>query len=439
MYDQATKLSALVSDALAALAADEAEAEDSIFLTAFENRPSRIVEQALGSPLSRRYHLGSSSDRLPGEIVIRGGLMGRGFKSVQLLEQLAHVHAKILFGAAHSDFRLLTGLHATTCTLSILTEPGDTIYSLSPHDGGHFATAPLVARLGRRSMLLPDRTGWEGWNTADLAAAFAAVPPAAILVDCGIQIAPLDVRPLREAAGPQCVIIFDASHTLGLIGGGRFDSPLAAGCDVLQGNTHKSFFGPHRAVVLFKDEDLGLRYSSELGTSFVSSQLTSVAISLYLAMLEMAAYGREYAEAVVANANTLGRELLARGWEVTTLRPGCFTDTNLLLVNRSGGIGPYEAYQRLAAAGIITNARSYRTQPILRIGTQEITRLGFDESALRTLAGLMDCAVRDPGSSNATRRRVRDLSRAFTDIHYSFDRIVSGRDPALQMQEGVGR
>jgi len=155
-------------------------------------------------------------------------------------------------------------------------------------------------------------------------------------------------------------------------------------------------------------------------------------------MLEMAAYGREYAEAVVFNANTLGRELLARGWEVTTLRPDCFTDTNLLLVNRSGGIGPYEAYQRLAAAGIITNARSYRTQPILRIGTQEITRLGFDESALRTLAGLMDFAVRDPGSSNATRRRVRDLSRAFTDIHYSFDRIVPGRGPALQMQEGVG-
>ena len=252
MQDRVTRLAQFVTDALAGLVVDVADGEDSIFLTAYENRPSRVVESVLGSSLSRRYHLGTSTDRLPGDTVIRGGLMGRGFKSVQSLEQLAHVHAESSFGAAHSEFRLLTGLHATTCTVGVLTEPGDTVYSLSPHDGGHFATAQLVARLGRRSAFLPHRTDWRGWSVADLNAAFTAVPPAAILVDCGIQIAHLDVRPLREVAGPRCIILFDASHTLGLIGGKHIESPLEAGSDVLQGNTHKSFFGPHRAVVLFK-------------------------------------------------------------------------------------------------------------------------------------------------------------------------------------------
>src|SRR4051794_28158638 len=117
MNNPATGLAELMEDALRALAADELEAEDSIFLTAYENRPSRFVESVLSSPLSRRYHLGTSTDRPPGDIVIRGGLIGRGFKSVQTLEQLAHVQAEAMFGAAHSDFRLLTGLHATICTL----------------------------------------------------------------------------------------------------------------------------------------------------------------------------------------------------------------------------------------------------------------------------------------------------------------------------------
>ena len=157
----------------------------------------------------------------------------------------------------------------------------------------------------------------------------------------------------------------------------------------------------------------------------MSSQLTSLAISLYLSVLEMAAYGREYAEAVVRNANILGRELTERGWEVMTLQRDRFTETNLLLARRCGdGVGPFEAYQRLAATGIVTNARSFRANPILRIGVQEVTRLGFDASALRTVAVLMDSAVRDPQSAAVIRRQVRDLSRTFTDVHYSFDRLM---------------
>jgi glycine hydroxymethyltransferase len=427
MNNPATGFAVLMEDALKALAADELEAEDSIFLTAYENRPSRLVESVLSSPLSRRYHLGTSADRPPGDIVIRGGLIGRGFKSVQMLEQLAHVRTEAMFSATHSDFRLLSGLHATTCTLGVLTEPGDTVYSLSPHDGGHFATAPLVARLGRRSAFLPERSGWRSWDVQGVAAAFAEVPPAAILVDCGIQITHLDVRPLREIAGPKCVVLFDASHTLGLIGGGCFESPLLTGCDVLQGNTHKSFFGPHRAMVLFKEEEAGRRFSDTLGGAFVSSQLTSVALALYLAVLELAEFGRDYAEAVIQNANTLGHALAEHRWELACLPQARFTETNLLLVNRIGELGPYEAYQRLAAAGIITNARPFRGKPILRLGVQEVTRNGFDSSALLALAALMDRAVRDPHGSPDTKRRVQELSRSHNSIRYSFDETIRGR------------
>jgi glycine hydroxymethyltransferase len=433
MQEQIARLIELVSDALAGVVADEAEEEDSIYLTAFENRPSRMAERLLGSSLSRRYHLGGR-----GRTINHSGLMARGYESVQLLERLAHIHGESWFGAAHSDFRLLSGLHATTCTLSILTESGDTVYSLSAHDGGHLATAQLVTRLGRRSAMLPDRANWRGWNSSELAASFAAVPPAAILVDCGIQIAHLDIRNLRETAGPRCLLIFDASHTLGLIGGNCDWSPLAAGCDVLQGNTHKSFFGPHRALALFRAEDLGRRFSDKLG-AFVSSQLTSSAMSLYLSVLEMAAFGREYAEAVARNGNDLGRQLQQRGWELFNLQPGLFTETNLLLAEAAAGIEPFELCRRLANTGIVANARLFRGRPVLRIGVQEITRLGFDATAVRTLADLMDRAVRDTRSASSLRGQVRDLKRAFRNIRYSFDALLTPQMEQLLAKAAVHR
>lgn len=421
MEPRARTLRGIVAEAVAALDEEVDEAEDIIFLTGFENRPSELVERVSASRLSRRYHLGISTDRLPGEVVLHGRLMARGLQSVQHLEQLAQTHACAMFGAAHTDFRVLTGLHAVSCTLGILTEPGAVVYSLSPHDGGHFATEQLVRRLGRRSRFLPDRVGWRRWDADALASAFGSARPSAILVDCGIQLAPLELLALREVAGPACTILFDASHTLGLIAGGLHDSPLGAGADVVQGNTHKSFFGPHRAMVLFRDAAIGRHFSRALGEAFVSSQLTSVATALYLAVLEMAAFGQDYARQVVANANLLAAALHRRGWSVAELDSGRFTETNILLVDRAGDRGPYEAYQSLSAGGIVTNARPFRAKSVLRIGVQEVTRLGFDGTALDTLAGLMDESVRDPASAPSIRRRVRDLSRAFRTVHYAFD------------------
>ena len=39
---------------------------------------------------------------------------------------------------------------------------------------------------------------------------------------------------------------FDGSHVMGLIAGGKFQSPLQEGSPTLFGSTHNSFFGPRR-------------------------------------------------------------------------------------------------------------------------------------------------------------------------------------------------
>ena len=64
---------------------------------------------------------------------------------------------------------------------------------------------------------------------------------------------PHPVRELR-AALPKAVIAYDASHVMGVVAGGQFQSPIAEGADLIQGSTHKSLFGPQKGLFVFADE-----------------------------------------------------------------------------------------------------------------------------------------------------------------------------------------
>jgi glycine hydroxymethyltransferase len=402
---------------------DEMSIESMLSLTANENLPSRLCRSLFTSSLADHYHLGAAFERLPSNYLVKGGLMLKGLPQVCALEHAAEQAAREMFDAEVSDFRPLSGVHATLCTLSLATRPGDIVYSISPAHGGHFATRVLLEHIGRRSRYLPWDNASLTWDRASLAKAFRKSPPAAVLLDLGVVLKPLPVRALRELTGPRVCIIYDASHTLGLIAGKVFPNPLTEGCDVLQGNTHKTFPGPQKGMLHFRQQRFGNALCSKLSEGFVSSQHTHHAVALYVAMLEMQTFGRDYARQMVANAQALARALEVRGFELFRV-DNVPTLSNTVLITATRGPDVYLACELLLRCGISTNARPFHGRGVLRIGTQQITRLGMREPEMEWIAEMFHRSLVRREPEEPLRHEVKAFVSRYRNVHYSFDQAI---------------
>lgn len=406
----------IIPPPIAALRLDEAHDESIVNLCAFDNVMSRSAAAFLASPLAARYRIGTFRGAAPAP---RSGLLLRGYERLDELEAAAHRAACELFGGVACDLRALSGVHATTTLLLAATVPGDTVYSIAPEHGGHFATRQIAERAGRVSRYLAWDVEHHNFDLAAIVDQFQRDPPAYILLDHGTPLAPLKLAALRAAAGPRALIDYDASHTLGLIAGGAFQDPLAEGCDILHGNTHKSFPGPQKALIVFKDAALAARVQAALDAGLVSSQHTHHLIALCVTLLEMRGYARAYAHQMLRNGTALERALRRRGFIAPDAAP---TRSHVLLLDTPGEEEGWRWFNRLCQAHIATNVRPLFGRTLMRLGVQEVTRRGFTEADMETIAAAFEQAVRGtPAELARARTAMLRLRRARSEIRYSFD------------------
>ncbi|WNG20577.1 hypothetical protein [Cystobacter fuscus] len=404
--------------------ADAAVNERILSLTANENTMSRSAMELVNYSLGQRYHLGDGTGPVPTSSIGQlGELQFRAFPGVLSLEKFARDALCEALGAASVDFRPLSGVHAMMSTLLALSEPGDLVLSLPPEAGGHHSTAPILLRAGRRSGYLP-------WNherqEVDIAALRQGLSehgrPRIVFLDPSICLFPLNLRELRAVLGSEPLIAYDGSHPLGLILGGVFQSPLEEGCDVVQGNTHKSLPGPHKAIVATKSKELGDTFRGMLSEALVSSQHTNHSLALYWTLLEMKTFGRAYALQVQSNAQALARALTQRGFKLFS-RNGEYTRSHMLVVTECPGVAPAEACRRLIQCSINANSRPWAGRSILRLGVQEVTRRGMKEQHMDYLADLIANIVEGQLDSTVLRAEVERLREDLSGIHYSFDSV----------------
>lgn len=417
-----------------ALHLDEREDESFINLCAYDNVLSASAARFLQSPLGNRYRIGTFKGVNRPAPPVTSGLVLRGFRHLDELEQRAHEACLQLFGGIKADLRPLSGVHATTSIILAATQPGETVYSIGPEYGGHFATRPIAERAGRVSRYLAWDVEQHNLDIEGIARQFAAEPPAFILLDHGTPLAPLRVKALRQAAGPKPIIDYDASHTLGLIAGGLFQNPLLEGCDILHGNTHKSFPGPQKALIVFNDEGVAQRVQSSLDAGLISSLHTHHLIALCITLLEMNRWARSYAAQMVRNATALSRALQEHGYLPGTRRLPR-SQSHVVLIETPGPEEGYAWFERLRNARISTNVRPLFGATLMRLGVQEVTRRGFSEKDLREVAGYMATAIAEPATVDRVRAMVVAKRRAKSAIRYSFD-----SDPAAWNRpfQGIG-
>ncbi len=347
-----------------------------------------------------------------------GNFVYRGLDHVSAMEASAIHVCQAMFGAAWVEFRCLSGIHAMQTTVATLTKPGDTVMRIATKDGGHFLTETICRLFGRRSCTFVFDRRTRRLDIEATARVIRDKRPALLYLDLMNYLFPFPVKELREIADG-VPIVYDASHTLGLIAGGQFQSPLREGADILQGNTHKTLFGPQKGLILGNDESLMDQVIYGLSTGLVSSQHTAETMALFVALHETYYYGREYAIRTVANAQFLARALYEGGLSVLEPERGFTANHQLFVDLRPIGSGP-SVLDRLIRANISANRTiAFEHLDALRIGVQEVTRYGFDENDLRKVSRLLIRVVLENERPDAVRQDVVRLVRSRRAIHYA--------------------
>ena len=376
----------------------------SLNMVAAENVTSRFVERIVGSDLSRRY---SSPGVYAGDTYF---LQAYEF-TLSLL--------RTLFGAEYVNIRPATGNLAVIAVLTSLTRPGSKVMKVSDAHGGY--PIRLAGWAGVEILPLPFDFERLNIRTEEACEEIRRVRPDLILLGASEFLYPHPVRELAETAHQVgAILAYDGSHVMGLIAGGEFQNPLAEGADVLYGSTHKTFPGPQRGMIItnnpkiIKEVDHVLDPPPFLLSAF---HLNTVA-ALGVAAAEMLAFGKDYAQQIVRNSKALAQGLLEQGIPVFTSKWGSTCSHQVILEN-GGFVSPLgvEYKKRMEACGIFADA-------VVRIGTQEQTRLGMTEKQMHVIAKLIADAIYERRSLKTLRSEVEGLAAIFQTLDFAFENVA---------------
>ncbi len=420
------------------LADEEADELEYIHLTSNETLLSPRALKVLSSPLGNRYLLEHRDMRQDSPSRLNGFIF-KGLSRVNAIEASAAEVCQELFGAKYVEFRCLSGLHAMQTTMLSLTEPGDTVMRFGIVDGGHFATEHLIKVFGRKSCTYGFDRARLTIDIAKTAEIFKREKPKLLYLDAMNYLFPFPIRELREVVG-DTPILYDASHTLGLIAGGQFQNPLAEGADILQANTHKTLFGPQKGIILTNNRELIDRIGYNLSQGLVSSQHTASLLSLFIALHETRLTGRAFAKQVVENARTLAERLAAQGVPVLARHDGQFTDNHHFFINLTGVASAAHQLERLLRAHLVVQrGMPFRNVDALRVGVQEVTRRGYGPGEMAQLAEWM-AAVLHGAEPEVLAPAVRAMARRFDQTYYTGEAGDGTLDlPAIPPPSAKGR
>ncbi|WP_198029050.1 fluorothreonine transaldolase [Actinoplanes sp. N902-109] len=406
---------------------EESESGTVLHLTANETLLSPAAQQVLSSPLVNRYlleHLEMREDS-PSRL---NNFLYRGMNGINAIEASATEVCRQLFGAEYAEFRCLSGIHAMQTTFAALSQPGDKIMRISTKDGGHFLTELICRTFGRNSCTYAyrDISEIDLDRTREI---FQRERPKLLFLDAMNYLFPFPVAELKEICGP-VPLVYDASHTLGLIAGGQFQDPLGEGADILQANTHKTMFGPQKGIILGRSRGLMERISYTMSNGLVSSQHTASALALFIALHEMYTYGREYASRVVESSRYLASALHDRGVPIIAADRG-FTRNHMFFVdNRPLGAGP-ALLERILRAGIAVNRSvAFEQTDTMRLGVQEVVRRGFTNADFDLIADWLAALLLRDADPEPIARGVKDLLATRTEIKYCEPTTAAAQQPA---------
>lgn len=392
--------------------------EKTINLIASENILSRSVREYAGSDFAHRYAEGHPGERYY-----------RGTSYIDDIENRLKSCMKILFQCNHTEVRPISGTNANEAVFSKLVSPQDIVMANSTPGGGHISHHRIGAlgKFTKNIIDIPMSSDGYHMDIDKTIFLIKSAKPKLIVLGKSLFLFPEPISELREVCEKtKTNIMYDAAHVLGLIAGGRFQDPLREGAFLVTGSTHKTYFGSQRGVVLSNMEDDAWRKIDRGAFPGSSSNhhLHTLA-QLALATNEMMEYGPQYADDVINNAQALAAALDKEGFDVEARDFG-YTETHQVAVNVSKQGGGEKVSRLLETNDIILNMNMLPHEPLsrhdhpdgIRIGVQEMTRMGMGTAEMEYIARLIkECVV----DNKEVRAEVHAFRGKYSDVKYSFD------------------
>jgi len=414
-----------LSKAMAVMDAAQASGNlyrDGFGMIASENIVSPMVQKIVSSDLHGRY-----AEGLPGKRYYQGC---DGFDTI---ESIGIDLAKKVFNAPFANIQSTSGTVSNIGALKALAKPGDKITAVSTADGGHISHARMGA-VGLRDLNLSTYPWNEDRMEPDIDGAcnlIRELEPKVALIGQSVFLFPTPLTEIADAAHEVgAKVMYDGAHVLGLIAGGVFPDPLKEGADVMTGSSHKTFPGPQGGFLLSSSEDE--KFHKKLNNSIFPGVCSSYHLhhvaGKVVALAEFEEYGQAYAQDTVANAKAFASALASEGFDVLAESRG-YTATHQVLTRHGeldSGAGA-KAARLLEDAGIITNMNMLPgdtkalTPSGLRLGVQELTRVGMDQTQMEEVAALYARVLIKGEDPQSVKKDVKQLKSQFQTIRYCFN------------------
>lgn len=351
---------------------------ESMNLIVSENRMSDNALSVLSSDIQSRYaadfYSGTSHSR----------------EIIDIVMELA----KKVFKAKYANVAPISGNMCFLGTILALSKPKDYIGRIPPFfpGGGYPFQIDLFDR--KQLLLIFSEKKWQIDLEESLALLQKMRPPLVILAS-SIVLYPVPVTEIAEVVHSYGgVVAYDGSHTLGLIAGGQFQDPLNQGADLLFGSTHKTFPGPQGAIILTNKKKIHEKIEKYINlnpldgpTLICNPHLARIAATgIVLEETKWDAYAKQ----VVANSQSVANTLLKNdisllGSQNTDYDELTYCHQVIPDYSMEEGI---KMRDRLAENKVLTDG-------FVRIGTSEITRLGFKEAECIKIGEIISCFLKN--------------------------------------------
>ena len=391
-------------------------------MIASENIVSPLVQDIVRSDLHGRY-----AEGLPGKRYYQG------CDDFDTIESLGISLAQEVFQAPFANIQSISGTVSNIGALKALAKPGDRITAVSTADGGHISHARMGA-VGLRDLNLTTYPWDEERMEPDIEASCAMireVQPKVALFGQSVFLFPTPMKEMADAAKEVgAAVMYDGAHVLGLIAGGQFQDPLREGADVMTGSSHKTFPGPQGGFLLSSSEDEAFqkRLNNAMFPGVCSSYHLHHVAGKVMALAEFKEFGAAYANDIVTNARAFAEALAAEGFDVLAESRG-YTASHQVLTRHGdldSGAGA-KAAALLEEAGIITNMNMLpgdtkaMSPSGLRLGVQELTRVGFTADEMSDVASLYARVLLRGEDPNSVKADVHELKSTHQIIRYCFN------------------
>lgn len=386
-----------------------------------------IASESVLSPLAEKYFLSDFEGRYNEHDLEQHY---QGTKYSMQIEHFCNAIFEKRFKTKFVDVRPISGGIANLITYAAFTKPGEVIMSLGIPNGAHVSSTKWglagVHGLTNVDMIFDiDRMNIDVDETVKL---IKNVKPKLLMFGGSMLLFPEPVKEIKELIDSKIKVAYDVAHVFGLVYNKRFQQPLEEGADLLNSSTHKTFQGPQGGIIIakkgFQSDDWD-KVQKAIFPGILSSHHIHRLPSLAITALEMNEFGKNYADQTIKNAKALAQSLYEYGFNV--LCPDlAFTESHQVIVDVKDIGGGKNVAEKLEENNIICNKMALPSDQTkeatknpsgIRLGTQEMTRWGMNESEMKIIASFFKKILKE---NKNVKDEVKLLKQQFSEIHYCF-------------------